>query len=86
MAIRVVRSAITRPVDAALNTRDVQQLTGGFWYDFYKGPKGRLREGFQYAYAVRQSWSGAPLSGQTDFFQIKGMKTCSGLRSATTLP
>ena len=36
-----------------LNTRDVQQLTGGFWYDFYKGPKGRLREGFQYAYAVR---------------------------------
>ncbi len=55
-----------------LNTRDVQQLTGGFWYDFYKGPKGRLREGFQYAYTVRQSWSGAPLSGQTDFFQIKG--------------
>jgi hypothetical protein len=54
-----------------LNTRDVQEITGGYWYDFYRGPKGRLRQGFQYAYAVRQSWSGAPLTG-TNLFQIKG--------------
>jgi hypothetical protein len=57
-----------------LNTRDLQEITAGFWYDFYKGPKGRLREGFQYAYAARQSWSGAPLAGQTDGFQIKGIE------------
>jgi TolA-binding protein len=40
-------------------TRDVQELTGGYWFDFYKGDKGRLRQGFQYGYAVREGWSGA---------------------------
>jgi hypothetical protein len=40
-------------------TRDVQEATGGFWYDIYKGDRGRLREGFQYSYAVREAWSGA---------------------------
>jgi len=40
-------------------TRDVQEFTGGWWYDFYKGEHGRLRQGFQYGYAVREGWSGA---------------------------
>jgi hypothetical protein len=40
-------------------TRDVQEVTGGYWYDIYKGDKGRLRQGFQYSYAVREGWSGA---------------------------
>jgi hypothetical protein len=40
-------------------TRDVQEFTGGYWYDFYKGDRGRLRQGFQYGYAVREGWSGA---------------------------
>jgi hypothetical protein len=40
-------------------TRDVQELTGGYWYDIYKGDKGRFRQGFQYGYAVREGWSGA---------------------------
>jgi hypothetical protein len=40
-------------------TRDVQEATGGYWYDIYKGDKGRLRQGFQYSYAVREGWSGA---------------------------
>ena len=43
-------------------TRDVQEATAGYWYDFYKGDHGRLRQGFQYAYAVREGWSGAPVS------------------------
>ena len=30
----------------------------GYWYDLYKGPKGRLRQGIQYDYAQRQIWSG----------------------------
>ncbi len=55
-----------------LNTRDVQEITGGYWYDFYKGPKGRLRQSVQYAYAVRESWSGAAATGQVTLFQIKG--------------
>jgi hypothetical protein len=40
-------------------TRDVQELTGGYWFDIYKGDKGRFRQGFQYGYAVREGWSGA---------------------------
>jgi hypothetical protein len=40
-------------------TRDVQEITGGYWYDFYKGDRGRLRQGIQYGYAVREGWSGA---------------------------
>jgi hypothetical protein len=40
------------------NTRDVQEVTGGYWYDIYKGDRGRLRQGIQYGYAVREGWSG----------------------------
>jgi hypothetical protein len=40
-------------------TRDVQEVTGGYWYDIYKGEHGRLRQGIQYGYAVREGWSGA---------------------------
>lgn len=40
-------------------SRDVQEMTGGWWYDIYRGDRGRLRQGFQYSYAVREGWSGA---------------------------
>ena len=40
-------------------TRNVQEITGGYWYDIYKGDRGRLRQGVQYGYAVREGWSGA---------------------------
>ena len=39
--------------------RDVQEVTGGYWYDLYKGNRGRLRQGLQYSYAEREGWSGA---------------------------
>jgi hypothetical protein len=39
--------------------RDVQEVTGGYWYDIYKGDRGRLRQSLQYGYAVREGWSGA---------------------------
>jgi hypothetical protein len=44
-------------------TKDVQEATFGYWYDFYRGDYGRVRLGMQYAYALRQSWTGAPVSG-----------------------
>src|SRR5271157_2605 len=44
-------------------TRDVQEITGGYWYDIYKGDRGRLRQGLQYGYAVREGWSGAGTPG-----------------------
>ena len=40
-------------------SRDVQEITGGWWYDIYRGEHGRFRQGFQYGYAVREGWSGA---------------------------
>jgi hypothetical protein len=42
------------------NTRYVSEITAGWWYDFYRGEHGRLRQGLQYGYAERVGWSGAP--------------------------
>ena len=54
-------------------SRDVQEVTGGWWYDIYKGEHGRFRKGFQYGYAVREGWSGAPASGTTIGIGAKGI-------------
>jgi hypothetical protein len=36
----------------------------GFWYRFYKGPRGTIQFGSQYSYYVRHTWEGvAPASG-----------------------
>jgi hypothetical protein len=42
-----------------VDNRDNQELSVGYWYDFYKGPKGRLRQSIQYSYLQRQVWSGS---------------------------
>ena len=44
--------------NCAADNKDVQEALIGYWYDFYKGPKGRLRQGIQYSYFERQTWSG----------------------------
>ena len=54
-------------------TKDVQEGTLGYWYDFYRGDYGRMRLGMQYAYALRQSWTGAPVSGSNDGTGAKGI-------------
>jgi Skp family chaperone for outer membrane proteins len=36
----------------------VQEFAAGLWYDFYKGPAGRIRYGFQYANIYRAVWGG----------------------------
>jgi hypothetical protein len=38
-------------------SKDVQEFTVGYWYDFYKGEHGRLRQSIQYGYAERVGWS-----------------------------
>ena len=53
-------------------TRDVQEIAGGYWYDIYKGDRGRFRQGFQYGYTVREGWSGAPLTAGTPGIGAKG--------------
>jgi hypothetical protein len=46
------------PANCKGNTKDVQEFTAGDWYNFYKGSKGTLRFGLQYAYFRRDLWSG----------------------------
>jgi hypothetical protein len=47
------------------DTRVVIEGTGGFWYRFYSGPRGRFQFGTQYSYLTRQTWSGAGLTKGT---------------------
>jgi Skp family chaperone for outer membrane proteins len=46
------------PANCGNQTKDVQELAAGYWYDFYRGPMGRLRQGAQYSYFQRNIWSG----------------------------
>jgi hypothetical protein len=41
------------------NNKDVQEFSSGYWYDFYRGPMGRFRQGMQYSRLQRDLWSGA---------------------------
>jgi hypothetical protein len=47
------------PANCGGNNKDVQELSTGYWYNFYSGPMGRLRQGVQYSYFQRNLWSGA---------------------------
>jgi hypothetical protein len=51
-------------VNCTADTRNFQEGTFGYWFRFYKGPKGTLQQGIQYSYAVRHTWLGigSPLS------------------------
>lgn len=40
-------------------TRDIRQITGGFWHDLYKGSYGRLVAGAQVSYTERDAFRGA---------------------------
>ena len=40
------------------DTRNIMEGTFGFWYRFYKGPKGTVQFGSQYSYITRTAWSG----------------------------
>ena len=46
------------PANCGGNTKDVQELSTGYWYDFYRGPAGRFRQSIQYSYFQRNIWSG----------------------------
>ena len=46
------------PSACTANNKDVQEFTAGYWYNIYAGPKGRLRQGIQYAWFERDLWAG----------------------------
>jgi hypothetical protein len=39
-------------------TRDIYEITPGFWYRFYKGPAGTIQYGLFYSYTHRALWAG----------------------------
>jgi hypothetical protein len=47
----------SNPANCTANTRSVIEGTAGFWYRFYKGPKGTLQWGPQYSYFMRNTWA-----------------------------
>jgi hypothetical protein len=51
-------SAAAAATNCAANTSRVWQVTGGFWWDVYKGDFGRLRVGGQGSYTERQVFAG----------------------------
>jgi hypothetical protein len=40
------------------STRDIYEITPGFWYRFYKGPAGTIQYGMFYEYTHRAIWTG----------------------------
>jgi hypothetical protein len=42
----------------SVNTKDTREATLGYWYDFYKGAGGRFRQGFQYSWMERNTYTG----------------------------
>jgi hypothetical protein len=51
----------TTPTSAASCTADNRatgELTGGYWYRFYKGPMGTVQQGMQFSYVERATWAG----------------------------
>ena len=51
--------------NCAAHTRNVMEASFGFWYRFYKGPKGTIQWGPQYSYVVRNIWSGVQQNRNT---------------------
>jgi Skp family chaperone for outer membrane proteins len=47
------------PANCGNQNKDIQEFTMGDWYYIYRGPKGGLRFGLQYARFDRTLWSGA---------------------------
>ena len=44
------------------NIRNIQELTTGFWYRFYKGPAGTMQFGSQFEYIHKNTWLGSKTS------------------------
>lgn len=46
------------PANCTGDTRSILEGSIGFWYRFYRGPKGTLQWGIQYSYIDRNTWAG----------------------------
>ena len=51
-------ASTTNPANCGPDTRDISEFSTGYWFDFYRGAHGRLRQGFQYSFLNKQTWRG----------------------------
>jgi hypothetical protein len=51
-------SSPATPGSCSGSNKNVQEGTAGWWFNFYAGPHGRLRQGLQYSWVERSLWSG----------------------------
>jgi hypothetical protein len=54
----ILASSTATPANCSPDTRALQEGSIGYWYDFYKGTKGRIRQSIQYSYFVKNTWAG----------------------------
>jgi hypothetical protein len=59
------------------DTRNILEGTVGFWYRFYKGPKGTVAFGMQGSYVVRNTWSGTGLATSPTGYGVTGQPAVS---------
>ncbi|MFZ0581206.1 MAG: hypothetical protein WAN72_14520 [Candidatus Acidiferrales bacterium] len=59
------------------DTRNIFEGTLGFWYRFYKGPKGTIQYGMQYSYVQRNTWRGVGNASSTNGFGVSGQPAVS---------
>jgi outer membrane murein-binding lipoprotein Lpp len=45
------------------DNRNIQEGTFGYWFRFYKGPRGTFQQGIQYSYGERHTWQGIGENG-----------------------
>jgi len=49
--------------NCAADNRNIQEGTVGYWFRFYKGPRGTFQQGIQYSYGERHTWQGIGENG-----------------------
>jgi hypothetical protein len=54
------------PANCNADTKDLIEITAGFYYKFYNGPKGRIQWGPQFSHIIRNTWSGIGGSPDTN--------------------
>jgi len=47
----------------SVNVKQLEEITAGVWYNFYKGPMGRIAGGLQYEYIHRDTFPGTYSTG-----------------------
>jgi TolA-binding protein len=47
------------PANCGNQNKDVKEFSVGYWFNFYAGSKGKIRQGIQYSHFDRDIWSGA---------------------------